>query len=644
MEASQSPESNAPPAPVPAGGRRNPRTIRLLAVVVIIIVAISGAVAYYVVTAPSACNFQSTNPLVFDQPEKPDTLDPHVTFSTPGWGIVQQVYQSLVNYNGTKYTDFVGVLAKSWTHTSDGFNWTFSLRQDVHFSNGDKFNAYVMWFSLYRALVMNQAGAFILNENFYFPGVNYYSDANSTANATAWIAHALNTYNFASPTSSEIAVMEAANQSIQVIDPYTIQLNLGRGYLGVVPYSYLLASISGPIASAVDPAVVQQNGGVLIGDKNTFMVTHMLGTGPYVLKGGFLDLGSATKYTLDPDPTYWAANDSKAEPWNNIIQPAKASIEVDLQGDPAIAVNDMKTGRVVSASFAYIGPSTVNSLKGVACVSVNTLDTVYGSTAGAWWIYMNQNTAPFNNLSVRKAVVHAINYDRIIQVAFGGYAERWVGPVPPGYPGYNVDNLAPYPYNLTLARQYMNESPWKNGFPTPLNYEYVNLGDWASVASLLADDLSKIGITIHPVAIPNIDTLYGLQGTYPNSCVAQTSSNGGPFPIGQEFYTSDYISPDDWTQNNALSYGSANWCMSAYNNATMDSLVIDAATNTSASAVASDYSQITRLMYDNYTNAWLVVPTQFQVVNSHLAGFVSNPMGAALPFVVVQNTIYATRT
>jgi len=39
-----------------------------------------------------------------------------------------------------------------------------------------------------------------------------------------------------------------------------------------------------------------------------------------------------------------------------------------------------------------------------------------------------------------------------------------------------------------------------------------------------------------------------------------------------------------------------------------------------------------------------VVPTQFQVVNSHLQGFVANPMGAALPFVVVQNTIYATRT
>jgi hypothetical protein len=49
-------------------------------------------------------------------------------------------------------------------------------------------------------------------------------------------------------------------------------------------------------------------------------------------------------------------------------------------------------------------------------------------------------------------------------------------------------------------------------------------------------------------------------------------------------------------------------------------------------------------MYDNYTNAWLVVPTQFAVTNTHLHGAVPNPMGAAQPFVVVMNTQYATRS
>jgi len=620
-----------------AAGRRNPRTIRIVVVLIAIILAISGAVVFYVFTQSSACNFSSTDPLIFDQPERPDTLDPHVTFSTPGWGIVQQIYQTLVNYNGSSYTTYVPVLAKSWSVSAD------NLRQDAHFSNGHPFNAYVMWFSLYRAIIMNQAGSFILQENFWLPGVTYYSGANESANATAWVTNALNSWDFFNPTTEQKALMAADNNSFQAVDAYTLVLHGGNGYLDAFPYAFLLASISGPIASAVDPKVIQQNGQVQYNQENTWMTTHMVGTGPYVLTGGFLD-PTASSYTLKPDSNYWAINDSKAEPLNNILQPAHASIQVDFQNDAAIAVNDMKTGKVMSASFAYIGPSTVQSLQGVPCVSANALDTVYGSTAGGWWIYMNQNTEPFTNWSVRQAVVHAINYQRIIDVAFGGHAERWVGPVPPGYPYYNPDNLAPYQYDVTLAKKFMSQSPWPNGYPTQINYEYVNLGDWADVAKLLQDDLKQIGINILPTKIDNIDKLYELQKrNLDGNCIAQNATGGGPFPIGQEFYTSDYISPDDWTQNNAISYGSANDCMAAYNDPAMDALVLDAATQTDANKAKTEYANMTRLMYDNATVAWLVVPTQFQVVNTHLQGFVSNPMGAAIPFVVTQNTAVARR-
>ena len=632
-----------PSSPPMAGGRRNPRTVRIVVVLIAIILAISGAVVFYVLTQSSACNFSSTDPLIFDQPERPDTLDPHVTFSTPGWGIVQQIYQTLVNYNGSSYTTYVPVLAKSWSVSADNLNYTFVLRQDVHFSNGDPFNAYVMWFSLYRAIVMNQAGSFILQENFWLPGVTYYSGANESANATAWVTNALNSWDFFNPTTEQKALMAADNNSFQAVDAYTLVLHGGNGYLDAFPYAFLLASITGPIASAVDPKVIQQNGQVHYTQENTWMTTHMVGTGPYVLTGGFLD-PTASSYTLKPDPNYWAINASKAEPLNNIIQPAHASIQVDFQNDAAIAVNDMKTGKVMSASFAYIGPSTVQSLQGVPCVAANALDTVYGSTAGGWWIYMNQNTDPFTNWSVRQAVVHAINYQRIIDVAFGGHAERWVGPVPPGYPYYNPDNLAPYQYDVTLAKKFMSQSPWPNGYPTQINYEYVNLGDWADVARLLQDDLKQIGINILPTKIDNIDKLYELQKrNLDGNCIAQNATGGGPFPIGQEFYTSDYISPDDWTQNNAISYGSANDCMAAYNDPAMDTLVLDAATQTDASTARTEYANMTRLMYDNATVAWLVVPTQFQVVNTHLQGFVSNPMGAAIPFVVTQNTAVARR-
>jgi ABC-type transport system substrate-binding protein len=108
--------------------------------------------------------------------------------------------------------------------------------------------------------------------------------------------------------------------------------------------------------------------------------------------------------------------------------------------------------------------------------------------------------------------------------------------------------------------------------------------------------------------------------------------------MGQEFYTSDYISPDDWTQNDAISYGSANACMSSYANATMDNLVISAAGTSSPAQLTADYTQMTSMMYSNYTDIWLVVPTAFAVYSPLMNGIIQNPMASAEPFALYFNT------
>jgi peptide/nickel transport system substrate-binding protein len=630
-----------PPTAEQQLGARKPRT-RLIALIVAFAVIGAGAVIAYQLTRPTTgCVLSSADPLIFDQPEAPDTLDPSVTFSTPGWGSVQQVYQTLVMYNGSSYQTFLPVLAKTLpTVSADRFNYAFRLRQGIHFSNGDPLNAYTMWYSLYRTIIMNQAPEFILGQNFFLPGLNNLTATPSQVSAMkAFMTNTLNTGDFVNPTGTQLTFMKRPDQSFQIIDNLTLQVNLGWGYLGHVPYSYVLATLSSPVSAAVDPAVVKANGGVKAGEANGWMVTHMIGSGPYVL----ITYNKASGMTLRRDSSYWGTTAATAEPWNNALQAARTAIQINYQGTTQTTVQDLKSGTVAGASFAYVGPSTVNDLKGAACVTVNPLDSVYSSTAGGWWIYMNQNTPPFNNKSVRAAVVHAINYDEIIRVAFGGYAKQWVGPVPPGYPNYNPDTLAPYPYDLARAKREMNNSPWPlpGGYPQTLNYEYIKLGDWATVATLLQADLAKIGIRINPVGIP-LPNLYAIQLADSNGvCASQAVPNqfGGPFPIGQEFYTSDYISPDDWTQNNALSSGSANACMSAYADAQVDRLVIDAA-GVPSNATA-DYRTMTRKMYDNYTNAWLVVPQQFSIYNLRLKGFVPNPMGSALPFTMMFNTEYA---
>jgi peptide/nickel transport system substrate-binding protein len=627
-------------------------------VIVLVIVAILVLTLVTIRASNTGC-LRQTNPLIIDQSEIPDSLDPGVTFSTPGWAAVQQVYQGLVNYNGSSSTNFSGVLAYNWTESADGLNWVFNLHSGVHFSNGDPYNAYVQWFSFYRSLLLESGPQFILEENFYSTNfnasnpLNYFSNITNISAANTTLDNDLNTWNFDNPTANEIALMETANQSFQVINASAIELNVGYGYLSSLnnttgalipsPYTYLLASISAPNSYAVDPNVVQANGGVVVGQPNTYLATTMVGTGQYLLS--YYNGLPGGSYTLTPDPKYWGKAAAASEPWNSLIQPANTTVSVVFQDSVDITTNDLATGYAAEASFAYIGPATVHVLQGRSCLVVQALPVIYGSTSGSWWIYLNQNTYPFDNLSVREAVAHAINYQQIIQQAFGGYATQWVGPVPPAYPYYNPQNLSPYAYNLTLAQQEIAESPCANGACSgmTIKYAYLDTGiDWFETAQFLAADLKAIGLNILPTPI-SLDELYSEQAL--NSvgvCTSLTNANGGPFPMGQEFYTSDYISPDDWTQNDAVASGSANHCMAAYNNATVNGLVYAAASTANATSLTMDYTNMTSLMYNNYSEIWLVVPTAFGVYSTLLHGVIQNPMASAEPFAFLFNTQWAS--
>lgn len=635
----------------------NPKVRNAIVIGVVAVIVIASVAVVYIrlkSSSSTSCTtgLKSTNPITIDQAEiVPDNIEPAATFSTPGWALVQQVYQGLVQYNGSSVTNFSGVLAKNWTVSYDpntGFSsYLFTLRSNVHFSNGDPYNAYVQWYSLYRSLLLQQGPQFILEENFYSTNfsnsspLSYYSNVSASQAANATLVSDLNSWNFFSPSPSEIAMMEVPEQSFQVVNSSAIALNLGYGYLAS-NYSFLLASISAPNSYAVDPAVVNAHGGVVQGDiTNDYLANNALGTGQYTLEG-YNDVNGGG-YTLAPDPNYWGKAAAAAEPWNPMIQPANTTVQVNFQESPEITINDLESGAVASASFAYLGPSSIQELQGQPCVKVQLLPTIYGATSGSWWIYLNQSQFPFNNLSVRAAIAHAINYQSIIQEAFGGYASQWVGPVPPSYPYYNPQNLSPYPYDLNLAKQEIANSPCANNACAGMSikYAYIDLGDWAQVTTLIQNDLSQIGITIQPVKIELTQLLSLQTKSATGECETATGAYGGPFSMGQEFYTSDYISPDDWTQNDAVASGSANNCMSGYNNATVNSLVYSAAAASDSATLTSDYSTMTSLMYNNYTDIWLVVPTAVGVSSIYLHGYIQNPMASAEPFALLFNSQWA---
>src|SRR5262249_4993817 len=79
-----------------------------------------------------------------------ENLDPVTQDANPDIWAFMQIYQQLVKVN-VKGDGFEPDLAEKWTTSPDGRTWTFNLRKNAKFSNGDPVKATDVVFSLKRA-------------------------------------------------------------------------------------------------------------------------------------------------------------------------------------------------------------------------------------------------------------------------------------------------------------------------------------------------------------------------------------------------------------------------------------------------------------------------------------------------------------
>ncbi len=84
----------------------------------------------------------------------PDCLDPATGFYVQDEEIFNVVFQELVTWNPSNIYEVEPMLATNWTVSPDYKHYTFTLRQGVYFTDGEPFNATVVWFSLYRTIIM----------------------------------------------------------------------------------------------------------------------------------------------------------------------------------------------------------------------------------------------------------------------------------------------------------------------------------------------------------------------------------------------------------------------------------------------------------------------------------------------------------
>lgn len=105
--------------------------------------------------ASLGCTSRSATPatptLIYARGEDANTLDPIHTEIGEAVKVMVNLYDTLVTYHD-ETTELVPGLATEWSHSEDGLQWTFTLRDDVKFHDGTPMDADAVVFSFERLL------------------------------------------------------------------------------------------------------------------------------------------------------------------------------------------------------------------------------------------------------------------------------------------------------------------------------------------------------------------------------------------------------------------------------------------------------------------------------------------------------------
>ena len=540
----------------------------IIAIVLVAIIAVGGTYAVMssrmTGTAPATSestsaamtSTQGGGTIVLEEACCIDTLDPVVTGGFPGIEATQNIYQGLLAY-APNSSRLVPLLAESYNVSADGLTYTFQLRPNVTFSNGDPVNSYVFWYSIYRDAIMAQYGSSMVTVD---------------QNTTSVTAAMLNQYTTVIPPQSLIQVMETSTNAIVAPNPSELIFHLTH------PFAAFLATLTSPEHTAVDPVVVSANGGVTAGQTNSWMSLNAVGTGPFMVE----QYTPNSQLTLARNPKYWGGVDN-VEPTPKIDQAIIKSVPNALT-----RVEDVQRG---TAQIAYVDPSLVAQAVASGGIYVPSI----GAMLTVDYIPMDTQKFPFNNLQIRQAVAHAINYTAVRQLYYG-FEEQWVGPTPMGIVGYDPD-LKPYSYNITLARQLLAQAgyPDGKGIPPVSIYAATDSPPTPDVATLIQSNLADIGISVKIVAEPFASILPLLSGdpkasAYPDMCPQSWFYFPDPWA-----FTNSYLGP--------VGYGTEN--VGWYNNTQVNALMNQADAATDPVQRNQIYQQIAEIIYSESPDLWL---------------------------------------
>jgi oligopeptide transport system substrate-binding protein len=483
------------------------------------------------------------------------TFDPAFLNAAVDAAFAQNIFDGLLRFD--KNMNIVPDIAKQMPDvSSDGLTYTFKLRNDVKFSNGDQVKAKDFIYSWSRAARLQGDYASDLAL------VQGYADVKSKKATTL--------------------------SGLTAPDDYTLQVKLSE------PGGYFLTEVA--FFTAVTAVVSEK--AVTSGGEDTWWTKPetLVGTGPYKMSA------RTPKQSLDFVPV---------DNWWGSPKPVIKKIHVDIIADLSSAVAKYEQGGFDNVGFGdmngNIPPEDILRIKGGP--KKNELSFV--PKTRTTWVGFNYTKGPFAGTAgkdLRMAFSLAIDRDKLVDVACSHgvtCAKATGGLISKGLKGYLGDNQDPLAkFDAAKAKQLFQSADPGGTKTKNLVYQY-NPGAFnqAIAENLQSQWQDNLGVKVQ-LAATERQTFFQRRTKL-------------EYIIFRHSWQADYDHPQDWFDN--LFISNAGNSGTGYSNTQVDSLVKQADAKKTEDAI-SLYKQASRLMIEDAEYAPLVYGVGVFLTKSYVGG------------------------
>lgn len=390
------------------------------------------------------------------------------------------------------------LLAEDWEISDDSREYTFHLHQGVTFHSGNELTASDVKFSMDRLLTMGEGYAYLFTD---------------------------------------------LVEDTEVIDDYTVKFTLSAPS-GTFPNILIRLYV-------LDEETVMENidtSATTYGDMGdygkTWLQTNDAGSGPYKVE----TMRMEDSLTMTKFEDYWQG-------WDGLDNvPGTITMMGNLDG------TTVRT--MITRGELDLTDDTQSNESLQAMAKNDGVELVNAAFGNNFNICLNTQSAPTDDIHVRKAMAYAMDYTQVCETIYPG-STRATGPIIAGMKGALSDEEFPYVYDLDKAAEELKQSKYYDQLISgelTISLSYCSEGGTSQeqVALLMQSGLDQIGVTCEISSKPfaTMMTDAAEVGTTPNASFVVFAP---PYLDGGVFLKSRYHSSScgtweqmEWLQNDEI--------------------------------------------------------------------------------------------